>query len=128
MLAIRLSRRLTRAAFHSSAGTLARKNKKIRPIYAEDLKDFNVSTHLHKELQASLAIDWEKLRVSIIGLPVDGKNLVTKVNVDTVIWEEIIKFGCVEKALDYVSRSGMEEGKSQSGLIRLLRDLVTLQF
>ena len=133
MLALRLSRKLTRAAFHCSAARPVPARKKIYgkgksiPLYREDLKNFDVSTHLHKELQANFKNDWEKLRVSIIGLPVNEHSLVTRVNVDTVLWQEIVKFGSLDKALDYIDKSGLAEDKSQSGLLKILRDLVNFK-
>ena len=60
----------------------------------------------------------------MIGLPVNEHSLVSKVNLDTVLWEEIVQFGSIEIALDYVDNVDISREKSLGGLIKLLRRVV----
>lgn len=114
------------AMFHSSVVTLAKNKKKhnFLQVNMNELKNFNVSDHLQKQFEGNNWKDWQKLRSSMIGLPVNEHSLVSKVNLDTILWEEIVQFGSIEIALDYVDNVDISREKSLGGLIKLLRRVV----
>ena len=53
-------------------------------------KTVTVSSYLAKQFNSNSDIDWEKLKTQVIGLPVNERLLVNKVNVENIIWQEVI--------------------------------------
>ena len=112
--------------FHSSAVISAKKyKKKMRMLdYNDELKDFNVSLHLQNKFKVSHRHNWDQLKNSLVGLPIDEFSLVNKVNVDAVLWDEIVKFGSVDLAMEYSQDGQITAEKARHGLIKILRNVV----
>ena len=113
--------------FHSSAVISAKKNlrKKIRMLNSnDDLKDFNVSLHLQNKFELNHRHNWDQLKNSLVGLPINEFSLVNKANVDAVLWDEIVKFGSVDLAMEYSQDGQITADKARHGLIKILRDVV----
>ena len=113
--------------FHSSAVISAKKNlrKKTRMLNSnDDLKDFNVSLHLQNKFEVSHRHNWDQLKNSLVGLPINEFSLVNKANVDAVLWDEIVKFGSVDLAMEYSQDGQITADKARQGLIKILRNVV----
>ena len=126
-LSLRLARKVpVIQTFHSSAVISAKKyKKKMRMLdYYDDLKDFNVSLHLQNKFKVSHRHNWDQLKNSLVGLPIDEFSLVNKVNVDAVLWDEIVKFGSVDLAMEYSQDGQITAEKARHGLIKILRNVV----
>ena len=126
-LSLRLARKVpVIQTFHSSAVISAKKyKKKMRMLdYNDELKDFNVSLHLQNKFKVSHRHNWDQLKNSLVGLPIDEFSLVNKVNVDAVLWDEIVKFGSVDLAMEYSQDGQITAEKARHGLIKILRNVV----
>ena len=87
------------------------------------IKKSNLSVHLQKEFAGShKRQNWDQLKSSLIGLPANDHTLVNKVNVDSILWEEIVKFGSFDLALKYSEDGQITPDKARQGLIKILRD------
>ena len=127
-----LTLRLVRKApliptFHSSAVILGKRIRKKPKLldFTEDMKDFNVSLHLQNKFQNSHnrhPHNWDQLKNSMIGLPANDYSLVNVTNVDSILWEEIVKFGSFDLALAYSRDGQITADKARHGLITILRD------
>ena len=126
-----LTLRLVRKApviptFHSSAvilGKRIRKKTKFLDL-TEEMKDFNVSIHLQNKFRNSHnrhPHNWDQLKNSMIGLPANEYSLVNVTNVDSILWEEIVKFGSFDLALAYSRDGQITADKARHGLIKILR-------
>ena len=115
--------------FHSSAVILGKKIRKKPKLldFTEDMKDFNVSIHLQNRFENSHhrhSHNWDQLKNSMIGLPANEYSLVNKTNVDSILWDEIVKFGSFDLALAYSLDGEITPEKARPGLIKILRDVV----
>ena len=115
--------------FHSSAVILGKRIRKKPKLldFTEDMKDFNVSMHLQTKFENSHhrhPHNWDQLKSSMIGLPANEYSLVNKTNVDSILWDEIIKFGSVDLAWAYSQDGQIAADKARPGLIKILRDVV----
>ena len=115
--------------FHSSAVILGKRIRKKTKLldFTDDMKDFNVSIHLQKKFESSHhrhRHNWDQLKNSMIGLPANEYSLVNKTNVDSVLWEEIVKFGSLDLALAYSQDGQISADKARHGMIKILRDVV----
>ena len=81
-----------------------------------------VSSFLNKQFNDNSDIDWEKLRTQVIGLPVTNSLLVNKVNVENIIWQEVINSGNVRLAFDYFNSGTSSSAKSEINFLKLLAD------
>ena len=125
-LTLRLGRRVPGIqTFHSSAVISAKKyQKKKIMLDNDDLKDFNVSLHLQSKFQVSHRHNWDQLKTSMLGLPANEFSLVNKANVEAVLWDEIVKFGSVDLAMEYSQDGQITADKARQGLIKILRNVV----
>ena len=80
------------------------------------------SSYLTKQFNDSSDIDWEKLKTQVIGLPVSGNLLVNKVNVENILWQEIINAGNVGLAFDYFNSGTSNSVNSENNFLKLLAD------
>ena len=80
------------------------------------------SSYLTKQFKDNSDIDWEKLKTQVIGLPVSGNLLVNKVNVENIIWQEIINAGNVGLAFDYFNSGTSNSVNSEKNFLKLLAD------
>ena len=129
-----LTLRLVRKApaiqtFHSSAVISAKKYQKKKKMldFTDDMKDFNVTLHLQNKFKVNHRHNWDQLKKSILGLPANEYSLVNKNNVDAVLWDEIVKFGSVDLAMEYSRDGEISEDKARHGLIKILREVVISQ-
>ena len=123
----RVQRRLASVVtFHCSAVNVAKK-KRGKWFNIHNAKDFNVSLHLQQHFESKQIIDWVQMRSSLIGLPINEQSLVSKVNVDSILWEEIVKFGSMDIALDYIKENQITPEKSLHGMVKILREAVILK-
>ena len=81
-----------------------------------------VSSFLNKQFNENSEIDWEKLKTQVIGLPVTNSLLVNKVNVENIIWQEVINSGNVRLAFDYFNSGTSSSAKSEINFLKLLAD------
>ena len=112
--------------FHSSAVISAKKYQKKKKMldFTDDMKDFNVSLHLQNKFEVNHRHNWDQLKNSLVGLPINEFSLVNKANVDAVLWDEIVKFGSVDLAMEYSQDGQITADKARHGLIKILRDVV----
>ena len=129
-LTLRLVRRKVPViqTFHSSAVILGKKirKKKIYLDFSDDIKNFNLSIHLQNKFQVgsqSSQYDWGQLKNSMIGLPANEYSLVNKTNVDSILWEEIVKFGSFDLAWKYSEDGQIAPDKARHGMIKILSEL-----
>ena len=124
-LSVRLARKVpVTPTFHSSAVILGKKIRKKKFFYdfSDEMKDFDLSVHLQKTFAARHPPHWDQLKSSLIGLPANDYTLVNKMNVDSILWEEIVKFGSFDLALKYSEDGQITPDKARQGLIKILRD------
>ena len=62
------------------------------------------------------------MKVEIVGLPVTESKLVTKVNAETVIWQELISSGAVASALGFYQCGSSAGASSDLNLLKMLSD------
>ena len=85
-------------------------------------KTVTVSSYLTKHFKSNSDIDWEKLKTQVIGLPVNERLLVNKVNVENIIWQEVINSGNIGIGFDYYNSGTANTGNSEQNFLKLLAD------
>ena len=88
----------------------------------QKVKTVTVSSFLTKQFKDNSDIDWEKLKTQVIGLPVNDNLLVNKVNVENIIWQEVINAGNVGLAFDYFNSGTSNSVNSETNFLKLLAD------
>ena len=85
-------------------------------------KTVTVSSYLTKQFKSNSDIDWEKLKNQVIGLPVNERLLVNKVNAENIIWQEVINSGNVGIGFDYYNSGTSNTSSSEHNFLKLLAD------
>ena len=96
--------------------------KDKRKYKNSEVSGLSVSSYLNNILSTENNIDWTKIRTQIVGLPVKGNLLVNKNNVDNILWQEILKLGCVQTGIELYNSTQDSLIVRDSNFLKLLVD------
>ena len=98
------------------------KNKVKKKAKVSEVSGINVSSYLNDVLKTERTVDWTKIKTQIVGLPVEGRHLVNKNNVDNILWQELLRLGSVKSGIDLYNNTHDSSIVRDANFLKLLVD------